>query len=171
MIKPSVNNLTCSWTDDPFCKIGTLFHDENQYVTWVLVLIGWVIAFAIARYQIFQDKNKTKDINHNEWIGEFREKLESLEDFGLYFWAEKNTNNEALAFAKMVREIKSLTTLAKEIKSCGSIPYQPKLFKDLRQALTDDSNVKNRPLPPNDFQIRRIRETCSSLRQVYSRKN
>lgn len=166
-----VNNPACSWSEDTICKIGTLFHDENQYITWILVMFGWGIAFIIARYQICQDKSKTKENNHNEWIGEFREKLELLEDYGLYFWAEKNTNNEALAFAKMTREIKSLTTLAKEIKSCGGIPYQPKLFKDLRQALTNDNNVKNRPLCPNDFQIRRIRETCSSLRKVYSRKN
>ncbi|TKU30714.1 hypothetical protein FDW99_06805 [Citrobacter sp. wls758] len=167
------NSITqaCTWSSDFWCKFGTLFKDENQYVTWALVLLGWAIAALVAYIQYSSGAKDSKKEYHNEWIGEFRTKLESLEDFALEFWAEQSIKNPTLAIAKMSREIKSLTTTAKDIQKAGGVSYQPKLFKDLRQAMTFDADIPNRPLAPDCMQIRRIRETCTSLRMLYGRKN
>lgn len=161
----------CTWSEGFICKLSSLFGDENQWITWALVIVGWVFGGFITYYQLNKnDKDSAKE-NHNEWIGEFREKLESLEDFALEFWAENSAKDPTIALAKIQREIKSLTTNAHEIHKAGGENYQPKLFKDLRQAMTSDSDLDKRPLNPNCYQIRRIRETCVSLRQLYTRKN
>lgn len=162
---------TCTWASDFWCKFFSLFKDENQYITWALVLLGWAVAALVAYIQYRKGTQDSKKEYHNEWIGEFRTKLESLEDFALEFWAEQTSKNAILALAKMSREIKSLTTTAKDIQKAGGASYQPKLFKDLRQAMTYDKDVHNRPLDPDCIQIRRIRETCSSLRMSYGRKD
>lgn len=164
-------NEVCTWSSDFWCKLGSLAGDENQWITWVLVVIGWIAACAMTYYQLNKDDSDSAKERHNEWIGEFRQKLEALEDFALEFWAEQNNREPTIALSKIQREIKSLTTSAREISSCGGTTYQPKLFKDLRQAMTSDTDVANRPLAPNCYQVRRIRETCASLRQCYSRKN
>ncbi|WP_127908391.1 MULTISPECIES: hypothetical protein [Pantoea] len=169
----NINSLkeACTWSSDIWCKLGSLLGDENQWITWALVIIGWIAGCGMTYYQLNKDDSDSAKERHNEWIGEFREKLELLEDFALEFWAEHTTKEPTIALSKIQREIKSLTTSAREISACGGSKYQPKLFKDLRQAMTSDTDIANRPLPPNSYQVRRIRETCSSLRQCYSRKN
>ncbi|CEK05321.1 hypothetical protein CXY45_002360 [Escherichia coli] len=161
----------CTWSADFWCKFFSLFKDENQYVTWFLVLVGWGITAYIAYLQTTKSRGDAIKDAHNEWIGEFRQKLELLEDFALEFWAEDNNKEPTLALAKMSREVKSLTTIAKEIERAGGEKYKAKLFKELRQAMTYDSDVHNRPLRPDCMQIVRIRETCASLRSAYGRKS
>jgi len=173
MLMDKVNSVktACTWSEDFLCKLGALFGDENQWITWVLVILGWGLGGVVTYLQLNKnDKDSAKE-NHNEWIGEFREKLEALEDFALEFWAENSTKEPILALAKIQREIKSLTTSAQEIAKAGGKSYQPRLFKDLRQAMTSDTDIGHRPLNPSCYQIRRIRETCVSLRQLYTRKN
>ncbi|UFM68574.1 hypothetical protein LO739_17280 [Leclercia adecarboxylata] len=167
----SPKDQICTWGTDFWCKLISLFKDDTQYITWFLVLVGWGIAGYVAYLQTTKSRNDSVKDAHNEWIGEFRQKLEVLEDFALEFWAENNTKNPTLALAKMVREVKSLTTIAKEIEKAGGVKYKTKLFKELRQAMTYDAEVGNRPLKPDCMQIVRIRDTCSSLRASYTRKN
>lgn len=153
-----------------FDKALTLLSDETQYITWGLVLFGWIIAAIVAAWQIRRNNINNHQDARNEWIGEFREKLESVEDYSLKFWVEDSSIDKTLAIAKLTRDIKSLTTLAKEIEKADGGEYQPKLFKDLRQAITFDAEINNRPLSTNCMQVRKIREACVSLRSAYPRK-
>ncbi|EEM8546931.1 hypothetical protein GI062_25880 [Salmonella enterica] len=167
----NLNVQVCTWSADFWCKFGSLFKDESQYITWFLVLVGWGISAYIAYQQTTKSRENAVKDAHNEWIGEFRQKLELIEDFALDFWAEENNKEPTLALAKMVREVKNLTTIAKEIENAGGEKYKSKLFKDLRQAITYDSDINNRPLKPDCLQILRIRDTCANLRGAYGRKN
>ncbi|MFQ6245294.1 hypothetical protein ACLMPP_12555 [Yersinia enterocolitica] len=165
-----MSSNVCTFENSFICNIIALLKDETQYITWILVLLGWGISFYIARWQIKQSVKTAVNESHNEWVREFREKLEGLEDFALEFWVENHNKDNNVALARMAREIKSLTTIAKEIEQSGGTKYQPKLFKDLRQAITSDNDLAIRPLSISCYQVKRIKETCVSLRSKYKRK-
>lgn len=171
MDKNTTIGNACDWSHGFICKMGSLLGDQNQWITWFLVVIGWGAAGIYTIFELRKNKQDKSKENHNEWIGEFREKLEALEDFALEFWAENSSKEQTIALAKIQRDIKSLTTSAKEIEKSGGVNYPTKHFKDLRQAMTNDDDIDNRPLSPTCYQVRRIRETCVSLRSIYSRKN
>lgn len=159
----------CSWVTDFSCRLLSLFKDENQYITWFLVLIGWLIALLIAIWQTNRNRKESIKNTQNEWIGEFREKLTILEDEALLFWAGNSNQEKAIGLQKLIRNIKALTTIAREIDCAGGVKYNSILFKDLRQSITIDSDLESRPLSPTCFRIIKIRETCAGLRRFYSR--
>ncbi|EPE4190763.1 hypothetical protein ACSILO_003066 [Yersinia enterocolitica] len=164
-----MSDNSCIFENSFICNIITLLKDETQYITWILVFLGWIISFYIAKWQNKQNVSTVKNECHNEWVREFREKLENLEDFALGFWVEHHNKDNNVALSRMAREIKSLTTIAKEIEQSGGTTYQPKLFKDLRQAITSDNDLAKKPLSISCYQVKRIRETCASLRSKYKR--
>ncbi|KAB7684441.1 hypothetical protein GBN23_02915 [Plesiomonas shigelloides] len=159
----------CTWSANFFCKFISLFNDESQYITWGLVLIGWAIAIYIALWQTKKNRTDYVKGTQNQWIGEFRDKLTSLEDEALSFWTGGDTQNSHMSLQRMGRNIKGLTTIAREIEYAGGVKYDNKLFKDLRQSITSDNDLHKRPLSPTCYQVDRIRNACASLRRVYSR--
>ncbi len=157
---------TQGWLD----FISILLQDETQYITWFLVLLGWLIAFAIAKVQARASEKLTKDASHNEWVREFREKLAILEDESLDFWvSEVDDVKDNLMMTKLTRGVKELTTIAREIQNVGGTSYQSALFKELRRSVTNDSEVDNRPLDSNHYRMVSIRTTVTSLRRQYKR--
>ncbi|MEL4373321.1 hypothetical protein [Shewanella xiamenensis] len=169
-LSPDVLEADCSWTIDKICYITHLLNDENQYVTWVLVLAGWILTILIAIIQNQKSRKTIQNTSHNEWIKEFRDKLETLEDEALYFWTSKNNNySDTLTFLKFTRIIKEITTIATDIQKVGGVKYQGNLFKELRQAVTNDNDLNERPLTNNNYRITAIKHVCSKLRAIYRR--
>lgn len=173
-------DTSCTWDTDFFCRAMSLLGDENQYITWILVFIGWGVAIGIAIFQnrssnaseLIKSKNELIRM-HNEWVKEFRDKLEKLEDFSLVFWVHKDGERlePQTALSKMTRECKDLTTIAQEIASVGFLEYQKDLFKELRKACTSDGELNKRPLVAFSYQVKKISETCAALKKKYKRIN
>jgi hypothetical protein len=164
---------SCTWNTDKLCYLFDLIQDDSQYVTWFLVFVGWAITVVIAYTQYKKSSKNSKSASHNEWVREFREKLEALEDEALLFWTTSNEQNsiDAIVVAKLTRNVKELTTIAKDIKDVGGKEYQSTLFKELRQSITKNAESSSRPLPSTDYRVQTIRRTCSELRRSYRRKS
>lgn len=162
----------CSWDTDKLCYLLGLIKDDTQYVTWGLVFLGWLITIIIACVQQKKSSKTSKESSHNEWVREFREKLEVLEDEALLFWTtDKQELSSNIVITKLTRNVKELTTIARDIKKVGGVEYPQSLFKDLRQSVTNDTEIDTRPLSDSHYRVVAIRKVCSDLRRTYRRKS
>lgn len=162
----------CTWVTDKLCYLISLAKDDSQYMTWALVLFGWVLTILIAVVQHKKNCKASKEANYNEWVREFREKLESLEHEALSFWTTNTQDlSDAITISKLSRNVKEITTIARDIKNVGSVEYPNTLFKNLRQAVTNDNELNDRPLPDTHYRVIAIKTACSSLRRTYRRKS
>ena len=164
----------CTWATEKLCYLGRLITDETQYVTWFLVFLGWVVTIVIAYVQYKKGAKASKEVSHNEWVREFREKLESLEDEALIFWTTNGNNQDlsnTIVVTKLTRNVKELTTIARDIKIVGGADYKSSSFKELRQSITNDKELDSRPLPDSHYRVVAIRKACSDLRRHYRRKS
>ncbi|HEI6722193.1 hypothetical protein [Yersinia proxima] len=137
----------------------------QQYSTWVLVLFGWVVSIIVARYVLRKNAKNT-------WIGDIKKTITSLEDGAITFWMGKNSTSEAIELSKLGRDVKDITTLAREIQSYGGCKYDNTLFISLRRVVTEDiskNGVLCRELTHNDFRIQEISRVCASLKSKYVR--
>lgn len=151
----------------------SLFSDENQYVTWTLVLLGWFVAYKISCYQLNSNEKLTckerLTNNHNESVRFFKEKLSNYEDLCMDFWSIKKTKEQdpQLSLLKIASKLKELTETAKEIEKLKGIKYPSQSFLILRRFTTTDSELQNRPLKAESLHLDTIRKTCGSLRKMY----
>ncbi len=162
----------CSWTTDKFCYLTSLLKDDTQYITWGLVFIGWFLTVIIAVIQHKKGNKTLKESSHNEWVRELREKLEKLEDEALRFWTtDYQELSDTITITKLTRNVKEITTIARDIKNVGGASYPQTLFKELRQSITNDQELSSRPLPDTHFRVVAIKTACSNLRRAYRRKS
>ncbi|WP_137297163.1 hypothetical protein [Psychromonas sp. SP041] len=162
----------CKWDADKLCYLTELLKDDSQYVTWVLVFLGWAITVVIAYSQWRYGSKSSQNSCHNEWVREFREKLEILEDDALLFWTTTNQSlSSTIMLTKLTRGVKELTTIANDIKKVGGGEYQSSSFKELRQSITNDKELDARPIADTHYRIVAIRTACSDLRRYYRRKS
>lgn len=162
----------CSWSTNKLCYLLALFKDDTQYVTWTLVFLGWILTIAIAVAQYRTNSKASRDSNHNEWVREFKEKLGTLEDEALLFWTtNKQQLSDAIVIAKLTRNVKEITTIARDIEKVNGAEYPKLLFKDLRQSVTNDKELAARPLPDTHYRVLAIKKACSELRRSYVRKS
>ncbi|MEZ9069444.1 MULTISPECIES: hypothetical protein [Vibrio] len=176
MVKPTLvllaDDTTVILEQTMLCKISSVLCYEDQYFTWVLVFIGWVIACLIAWWQYTQSKSNSTISCHNEWVREFREKLSNLETQSLDFWLKSTTDRENLLhFNSAKREIKELTTIARELQKASKVDYPNRDFIRLRRALTSDRMLQSKPLATNDDKIHEIISVMGKLRSLYVRKS
>lgn len=139
----------------------------TQYITWFLVIFGWVIAGLVARYVLRKNAR-------NSWIGDVKKALAELEDNAIDFWMGKNDENETIQLRKLTRKVKEITTLANEIQVYGGQLYPTLEFIRLRQAVTTEDYLDNlklvRSLPADDPRIYKISSACAALSLIYIRK-
>lgn len=174
MIKPTLvilsDNSTVILEPTVVCELSSVLCYEDQYFTWVLVVAGWLVAIFIALWQKNKGAEATKQACSNEWIREFREKMDNLEDYSYLFWtSEASVSDQGLFFTKTARNIKELTRIAKELETVSGTEYPSRLFMELRQSITGDANINSMPLSTSSAQLIKIRTTCKSLREVYKR--
>ncbi|EGT0642948.1 hypothetical protein JAF94_000722 [Citrobacter braakii] len=154
----------------------SIFGDESQYFTWLLVLIGWGVAYVFIRIQCSDNKKQALDerkINsHNERVALFKEKISLFESSCLDFWSVKTPNDPdpQLVLLKLASSLKVLTETATDIKMFGGVDYPKQLFKTLRRFSTSDTELVNRPLKLDSLHISTIRMTCAALRKLYKLK-
>jgi hypothetical protein len=162
----------CSWSTNKLCYLLSLFKDDTQYVTWALVFLGWLLTIVIAVTQYKTNCKALSVANHNEWVREFKEKLGILEDEALLFWTtNKQEPSAAIIIAKLTRNVKEITTIARDIEKVNGAAYQKLLFKDLRQSVTNDTELTARPLTDTHYRVLAIKKACSELRRAYVRKS
>ncbi|CSC35082.1 Uncharacterised protein [Vibrio cholerae] len=163
---------SCSWATDKFCYLTSLLNDDTQYITWGLVFIGWFLTVVIAVVQHKKGNKTLRESSHNEWVREFREKLEKLEDEALRFWTTDTQElSDTITITKLTRNVKEITTIARDIKNVGGVNYPQTLFKELRQSVTNDQELSSRPLSDTHFRVVAIKTACSNLRRAYRRKS
>ncbi|MBE2167357.1 MULTISPECIES: hypothetical protein [unclassified Cobetia] len=161
----------CQLETEWVCDILVLFQDDSQYVTWFLVFVGWVITALIAYLQFKKSDESSNSISHNEWVREFREKLEVLEDNALIFWTNKaKAEDDLITLEKLIRSIKEITTIAGDIEKVGGVEYPKETFMELRRAITSDTELEDRPLPTHHSRPESIVRYSKSLRRLYRRK-
>lgn len=161
-------NTTQAQTIEPTEKINdtTPATTWQQYSTWGLVVIGWIVSVLVARSVLRKNARNT-------WIGEIKKMISTLEDSTVKFWMETNTPNEAIDLVKFGRDIKDITTLATEIRKYGGCKYNSEVFMNLRRAITSDTSANGqiiRNLPYSDFRIQTIIMECAKLKDLYIRK-
>ncbi|ELA9876948.1 hypothetical protein V4F55_004868 [Vibrio parahaemolyticus] len=169
---PETLTENCSWAADKLCYLTSLLKDDTQYITWGLVFIGWFLTVVIAVVQHKKSNKTLRESSHNEWVREFREKLEKLEDEALRFWTtETQELSDTITLTKLTRNVKEITTIARDIKNVGGVNYPQTLFKELRQSVTNDQELGSRPLADTHYRVVAIKTACSNLRRAYRRKS
>ncbi|EGR1040971.1 hypothetical protein [Vibrio cholerae] len=176
MIKQTVvvlsDNSTVIIEQTTLCKISAVLCYEDQYFTWILVFIGWIIAGFIAYWQLKRSEKSNKKNTHNDWVKDFKEKSSSIENESLKFWLKKTTPQEDLLYFTMAqRELKELTTIAMDIKKLSGIEYPQRLFINLRRDLTNDRELSSKPLETNHQKIQSIIDSFAKLRNIYTKRN
>ncbi|SBS65475.1 hypothetical protein [Vibrio atlanticus] len=174
MVKPTLvvlsDNTTITLDGTVLCKISSVLCYEDQYFTWVLVFLGWVIAGLIAYWQFGQSEKASKKDRHNEWVKDFKEKANELETQALRFWINPSDDAENLLyFTNAQRELKELTTIAQDIQTLSNIEYPRTHFIKLRRELTNDRALVDKPLPPSHNKIQEITTVFAELRNIYTR--
>ncbi|CAI1509381.1 hypothetical protein [Serratia fonticola] len=156
--------------------LKSLFVDKNQYVTWVLVFLGWYVSYRFVKWQSKDNKNQAVDErkinNHNDTVSDFKEKLSSFESFVMDFWSTKKSEeaDPQLLLIKIASRLKVLTEIARDIERFGGAEYPSDSFKTLRRFTTSDNELALRPLVLKSIQISTIRTTCAKLRKLYKLK-
>ncbi|MEC6833598.1 hypothetical protein VXS06_17680 [Photobacterium toruni] len=157
--------------EDLLCSISSVLCYEDQYFTWVLVVIGWILACWVAYWQYTKTIESTCDDNHNVWVKEIRDKLSIIEEKSISFWTSpENTIDTQRYFSTIIREVKELTTIADEISKMGNVTYPTKIILNFRKAVTSDDGIMNLPFQLQDPKIKNIINSCNNLRQLYKRK-
>ncbi|MGC0820782.1 hypothetical protein WKH08_21280 [Pantoea agglomerans] len=157
-----------------YCKV--LLGDKNQYITWILVFVGWIISYWFICVQSKDNKKQALDerkiTSHNENIMLFKEKLSLLEELSLNFWSIKSPSeaDPQLQLIKMASKIKELTDIARDIERFGGSVYPSSHFRELRMSATSDSELSLRPLLLASHRITSLRNICNKLKKHYSLK-
>lgn len=153
-----------------------LLGDKNQYVTWALVFVGWIISYWFICVQSKDNKKQALServiSSHNDNVSLFKEKLSVLEEFSLNFWSTKTPNepDPQLQLIKMATKIKELTDIARDIERFGGSSYPSSHFRNLRTSATGDSELSLRPLMLASHRITTLRNICSQLKKQYTLK-
>ncbi|MBP4042217.1 hypothetical protein J9885_13285 [Aeromonas sp. SrichE-2G] len=153
------------------------FKKEGQYITWLLVLIGWVVAgcvaFIIAKWQ--ESKNIAREHAENtrrnlEKIFSLKRDLTSritqLEDESIDFWLSPPSIYQK-DIDKFSRDIKIITGIAREIDGLLSHTYPSLSFRHLRRAITLYSDTTVSPESYQGHRIQTIRDECIRIRNHY----
>ena len=175
MLKPTLVVLSDCSTElleqTVLCRISPVLCYEDQYFTWILVVVGWLIAAFIAYLQYKKHKDANNRAQHNEWVKELKDKLTSLEDLALNFWFISSSEEQNhMYFISATREIKEITTIAQDLKSFSNITYPGAFFSILRKELTNDKCIAEKPLKTNHIKFKKINDALVELRKIYSRK-
>jgi len=164
------------WMQSTWIYIKPLLGDKNQYITWVLVFLGWAVSYWFILIQSRDNKIQARDerkiTSHNESVNLFKEKLSLLEDFSLNFWSSKSADepDPQLQLIKMATKIKELTEISRDIQRFGGAPYPSAHITSLRISATGDSELSLRPLMLASHRITSLRRSCTTLRKHYSLK-
>lgn len=151
----------------------SLFSDENQYVTWSLVFLGWIITAIIAYCQFQKNKELTqmeRNIsNHNENVALLKDKISSYEESSLGFWTSKKDDEQdpQLTLLLFANKLKELTDLSREIERFNGVKYPARDYMDLRMFTTNDQELVNRPLDISSNHINIIRTRCRTIKRLY----
>lgn len=150
---------------------------EGQYITWFLVLIGWliagVIAFAVARWQ--ESKNSARENAENIRLNKESAsalkrdlicRITLLEDDSIDFWLNPPATYQK-NIDKYSRDIKIITGIAREIDERLSLVYPGHNFRSLRRAITLYSDTTLNPESYQGHRIQTIRDECVSIRSHY----
>lgn len=139
----------------------------QQWFTWVLVVSGWLVS-VIAGWRFLLRNAR------NSWIGDIKKSISSLEDDAISFWMGNNDKNELIELNKLIRAVKDITQLAKEIERYKGQKYDNAKIISLRRAITTETynsdKTLQRSLPVGDFRIQQIQEECANLKNYYVRK-
>lgn len=165
-----------TWLSGSWDYLKLLLGDKNQYITWLLVFVGWLISYWFICVQSKDNKQQAQDeriINsHNDNVALFKEKISILEELSLNFWSAKSQNepDPQLQLIMMAAKVKELTDIARDIGRFGGAAYPSAYFKSLRIAATNDSELSLRPLMLASHRITTLRDVCGKLKKYYSLK-
>lgn len=153
------------------------FKKEGQYITWVLVLIGWaiggLIAFTVAKWQesknIARENAEKTRLNLENASNLKRDlicRITQLEDDSIDFWLNPPTIYQK-SIDKYSRDIKIITGIAREIDERLSLVYPSENFRHLRRAITLYSDTTLQAESYQGHRIQTIRDECVSIRNHY----
>lgn len=160
---------------------GWLFTHQEQYVNWLLVIIGWIIVVVVAYFQYKKSKNNANVIFEKECrinlIKELTQRLDDLEDSMILFWLSDESALDYFNLEKYAREIKQINILARRIVDfsvklniLNTINYDQDKIIELRRLCTNISehDLKSRPLNHNQALIIEIRSKIKVIRDKFN---
>lgn len=139
--------------------------ENSQYITWALVLIGWLIAIFVAWRVAAWQESKNKKREKLSLSREIISSLSDLEDRSIAFWLSPPTLAPEVELYKLARDLKTITAMSMTMREYG-ITYPSSHFITLRKAVTLYDGTLISELP-SGFRIRTIRDCCSAIRKSY----
>lgn len=140
-----------------------------QFVTWGMLFIGWCITVILYRRNRKNVSSQRKSDRHDQYVKEFRDLIFNIETNTIAFWTGQPKDDDQVTLLNFQRELKELTSKAKEINKVGGITYQTKPFIKLRRYVTLDNDVK--PLKVDSSRIIELRAIVSNLTRSYIRNS
>jgi hypothetical protein len=147
----------------------TLNVSTPQLITWGMLFIGWCITVFLYRKNKNNASIQRKSDRHDQYVKEFRDLIFNVESNAIAYWTENTKDDDQVTLLNFQRELKELTSKAKEIDRVGGIKYETKPFIKLRRYVTLDNDVK--PLQVGSNRILELRGTVSELTRSYIRKS
>ncbi|UAL43504.1 hypothetical protein K8B83_00995 [Shewanella inventionis] len=145
------------------------FVETPQIITWTMLIIGWVITLTLYKKNKKNSANQKLNDYHDGYIKELRELLFAIEENSIGYWTSSPDDKDQIILLRFQREIKELTSKAREIERVKGVAYQAKLFTKLRQYVTLDND--ERPLKHNSSRINELRTIVSEISRSYTRKS
>lgn len=176
MVKPTLvvlgDGTTTLLDQTVLCKISSVLCYEDQYFTWILVLLGWVVSIGIAVWQYRKSTEENRRTQHNDLVKMLREKSTKLEEDAFRFWLSKSSDIENQIYLSVTpRELKEITRIAQDLKSVSDIEYPSNIFITLRRELTNDKLISEKPLAATHSKITNIANTFAKLNELYRYKS
>lgn len=140
-----------------------------QMVTWGMLFVGWCITVILYRRNRNNVSSQRKSDRHDQYVKEFRDLIFDIEVNTIAFWTCQPKDEDQVTLLNFQRELKELTSKAKEIGKVGGVTYQTKPFIKLRRYVTLDNDVK--PLKVDSSRIVELRGIVSDLTRSYIRKS
>ncbi|WP_296061820.1 hypothetical protein [uncultured Amphritea sp.] len=156
-------------SDMPTLELEGVNFKGGDYVTWGLVLVGWLVSVVIARWQV---RHSSKQVSHQSLestLQQFLEYLNVLEREAIEFWMSESTPSDIVELDRFARNIKFITQKAQKINRLGGSLYLTGSFKNLRQSVTrvPDRDEVIKPINYNSSRLTMIRRSCRELRLHY----
>lgn len=153
-----------------YAAFSTQVTKEGQYITWLLVLIGWVIAgliaWFIARWQEHRNAARSDTEKTLNLKQDLVNRVSSLEDQAIDFWMTPPVMPQK-SLDKFTRDLKTITSIAKNINKTNGQDYPSTNFISLRRAVT---LYKTSNISAENYQghrIQTIRDECAAIRKYY----
>jgi hypothetical protein len=164
------NDLSNEFTQKDIVPTSNFnFAETPQIITWTMLIIGWLITLTLYKKNKKNSASQKLNDYHDGYIKELRELLFAIEKSSIEYWTSGPDDKDQIILLRFQREIKELTSKAREVERVNGVAYQAKLFLKLRQYVTLDND--ERPLKHNSSRINELSTIVSEISRSYTRKS